>query len=369
MKTVYLDNAATTAVSTKVVKAMIPYLTGEYGNPSSPHAFGERARKAIELAKTELAKEIGAKPWEIILTSGGTESNNLALFGIASRSQKKKIIISSIEHSSVYEPAMELQKRGFNVVIIPVNHEGLVNIEFLKKEIDEDTLIVSVMHVNSETGIIQNITEIGKICMEKEVLFHTDALQSFGKLPIDVKKMNIALLSASAHKLRGPKGIGFLYVRDGIQIKPQIYGGGQEKKIRSGTENVAGAVGFAVALKSSKYNESKIRKVRDYFVKEAEKLGAKWNGSKENTIAGHAHISFIGYDGESLVSYLSTKGIMCSTGSACDSKTGEKRVLRAIGLEDAKIKGAVRFVFGENNIKADADCTIKQIKAFMKTYA
>jgi len=371
MRKIYLDNAATTAVSKTTVKAMLPYFSEKYGNPSSKHAFGQEARKAVEQAKAELAKEIGAKPWEIVLTSGGTESNNLTLFGLAAASQKKKIIISAIEHPSVYESAMELQKRGYNVKVLPVNKDGLVDMNVLKKEIDSSTLVVSVMHVNNETGVIQDIETIGKICKEKGVTFHTDALQSYGKLPIEVKKMNIDLLSAAAHKLGGPKGIGFLYVRDGVKIAPILFGGHQEKGRRSGTENVAGAVGFATALKEAKKSRiGNVKKLRDYFVSELKKIGAAITGNSDSTLYTHIHCSFAGRDGRALASYLSDKGIMCSTGSACDSnkEEDEKRVLSAIGFDERKALGAIRFTLNDKITKSNIDYTIKRIWDFMKLY-
>ena len=367
MKEIYLDNAATTKMSNKVIRAMNS-AAKTYGNPSSPHLIGKEARKALENAKKRLAAKINCLPFEIVLTASGTESNNLLILGCAeAQTRKKKLIISSIEHSSIYEPAMELKRQGYEIVLIPIDREGIVDIEFLRREIDANTLLVSVIHANSETGVIQDIESIGKICREKGVLFHTDALQSFAKIPIDVKKMNVDLLSAGAHKIGGPKGIGLLYVRSGVSIKPLIYGGGQEKGLRSGTENVWGAMGFAVASEENN-NSAKVRNVRNYFVKEVEKIGGKWNGSEDRTIYCHAHISFPGFSGQSIVSYLSEKGIMCSTGSACDSKIEEKRVLESIGLPDEEIKGAVRFVFSQENKKKDVDSVIKHLSTFFKLY-
>src|SRR3989344_4554389 len=248
-KIIYLDNAATTPVYPEVAKEMQRYMLEEYGNPSSIHSMGEGTQKALENAKKIIASEIGAKPWEIIFTSGGTESNNLALQGVAkSNHSKKKIIISKIEHSSIYELCYEMKEYGYKIVEIPVNIEGFIDFKILEKEIDSDTLIVSIMHANNEIGVIQDIRKIGELCRKREVLFHTDAVQTFCKEKINVSDMGVDLLSASGHKIGASKGIGFLYVKSGTQIEPITIGGSQESGLRPGTQNVPAIMGFAKAV-------------------------------------------------------------------------------------------------------------------------
>ena len=369
----YLDEAATTKVYPEVLKDMEKYYLEEYGNPSSLHEMGEKAQKAINEAREILAREINAKPNEIIFTSGGTESDNLAIQGLArAYPKKKKILISAIEHAAVMETCNFLGKEGYEVVKIRVNKDGLVNIDELKKEIDKNTdniLLVSIMHANNIFGTIQDIAAIGKLCKENNVIFHTDAIQSFGKLKIDVKKMNIDILSASAHKIHGPKGIGFLYVKDGIKIKPLIFGGGQEKDLRSGTENVPGIIGFAEALELTKnVNKEKIRKIRDKLMSELEKIGGNVNGTKdENRIYNNVHVSFLGIDNETLVAFLSHKGIYVSAGSACDSKKEkEDYVLRALGLNKKEISGSIRITLNEEVTDKDIGFIVREIEKVVK---
>lgn len=364
-KIIYLDNAATMPCYVGVVKVMNEYEIDTYGNASSPHMMGEEARKAIEMAKKIIAKEINCKPWEIVFTSSATEANNLALRGLAlANPQKRKIIISCIEHSSVYEMTMQLKKEGFKVVEIPVNREGFIDLAFLKDEIDENTLIVSVMHANNEIGVLQDIEAIGEMCKKKNVIFHTDAVQSFCKEKIDVQKMKIDMLSASGHKIGGPKGIGFLYLREGIEIKPIIVGGEQEQGLRAGTENVPAIVGFAKAVEiNKKIDKDKIKKIRDYFISELEKIEGKINGSKEDRLANNINVSFAGKDTDIIILALSQKDIMCSTKSACSSKQKkENRVLKAIGLSKEESAGTLRFSLSDKVGKEDIDKVIKELK-------
>lgn len=370
-KEIYLDNAATTCVDKKIVKEMERFYSQEYGNPSSMHEMGEKAFEAMNNSRKKLASEINAKAHEIIFTSGNTESNNLAFFGLA-RSEldkkRKKIIVSAIEHSSIFEICDALKKEGFFIVEIPGDKEGIVNIDKLKNEIDRDTLLVSVMHVNNEIGVIQDISRIGEICRERGVYFHSDCAQSFGKLKIDVRKMNIDLLTASAHKIGGPKGIGLLYLRNGIKIEPLIYGGGQERGLRGGTENVPAIVGFALALDlAKKINNGKISETRDYFISSLEQLGGRINGSKEKRIFNNLNVSFSEIDGENLVVFLSHKGIYTSTGSACESKKQkESKVLREIGLNKSQINGSLRFSLDSKISKKDVDYVLDEIKKILK---
>lgn len=358
---IYLDNNSTTAVNPGVVKAM-----GKvgYGNPSSSHDLGEEALKSMNDAGDVLAREIGCKAWELVFTSGATEANNLAVFGVARSGKKKKIIISAIEHASVYEPCMALKKEGFQIVEIRVGKNGILDMEKLEKEIDSKTGLVSIIHGHNEIGVLQDIGKIGKICKRKGVLFHTDAVQSFGKEKIDVRKMGIDLLSASAHKIGGPKGSGFLYVKEGIKLKPLIYGGGQERGLRGGTENVSGIVGFAEALKEiKKVNWDKVSRVRDYLISGLEKIGGKINGSVDRRLAGNVNVSFPGKNSEMLVISLSQKGIMCSARSACSEKDKkENRILKALGISEKDRKGTLRFGLNEKIGKREIDIILKHLE-------
>lgn len=361
---VYLDNAATTPVHAAVVKAMQPFFTKTYGNPSSPHRLGEEAGAVMQKARTALAHTIGAKPWEIVFTSGGTEANNLALFGLsAAHPNKKKILVSAIEHSSVWEPAMSLKERGYEIAAIPVTREGIVDYTALEAALDAQTLLVSIMHVNNEIGTIQDIARIGALCRKRGAYFHTDAVQSFAKLPIDVVHDTIDLLTASAHKLGGEKGIGFLYVREGIALQPLLVGGGQERGLRAGTENVAGIVGFAAAVEAAKrVSAAVIAKSRDALLRELEKLGGVLNGSRQVRIHTNINISFPGVDAELLVQKLSQHGVYCSTRSACLSKQKkENRVLRALGLPRERRESSVRITLGMQLTRVEL---IYAVKAF-----
>jgi cysteine desulfurase len=368
-KIIYLDNAATTPMYKEVAEEMEKFFIEEYGNPSSPHALGERALEEINNARKKLATEIGAKAHEIVFVSGGTEANNTALLGIVpKKSGKNKIFVSAIEHSSVYEVAQYLKNLEYDVREIPVDGEGLIDLNRLERAIDDKTLLVSVMHVSNEIGVIQNIRGVGEFCRKKGALFHTDAVQSFGKEKINVREMNIDLLSASAHKIGGPKGIGFLYVREGIEIKPLIIGGGQEAGKRGGTENVPGIAGFAKALEiAKKVDKEKIRKLRDYLILRLERIGGKISGSKEKRIYNNVNVSLSGVDAERFVLYLSQKGVMCSTRSACLSKQQkENRVLRALGLKEEEIRGSLRLVLNEFIAKKDIDFVVREIERFLK---
>lgn len=361
---IYLDNASTTRVYPEVVDVMKRCMIDEYGNPGSPNKLGEDALNAVNECRKKIALELGCKSSEIIFTSGATESNNLALFGYvyANKDKKKnKIIISKIEHSSIYESAMELRKKGYIVKEIGVDSSGFLDIDELEGEIDDKTLIVSVVHGNNEIGVLQDINKIGKICKKKGVVFHTDCAQSFGKEKIMVKDLHVDMLSASAHKIHGCKGIGLLFIREGIEVKPLMFGGGQERKIRAGTENVSGILGFSKAVEIiKKVDKEKIRKLRDYFMDELEKIGGKINGSKERRLYNNVNVSFSGCDADLLVVKLSLNNIMCSSRSACLTKQiGENRVLDAIGLDKKEARGSIRFVLSEFNTKSEVDYVIK----------
>ena len=354
--TYYFDAAASTAMSKHTMKEMEPYFTAYYANPNSFHAEGEKAREALEKARKEIAREINAKPHEIYFTSGTTEANNWAIFGV----RKKSIAISAIEHASVIESVMQLKKEGKHVKIIPVNSEGIVDIDGVRK-IVKDVALVSVIHANNVIGSVQDIASIGKICRSHNILFHTDAAQTFGKMKIDVKAMQIDLLSAGAHKIGGPKGIGFLYIREGIDIEPLIFGGGQERGKRGGTENVAGVVGFVAALSEiRKVRTGKIRELRDYLIDEIEKIGGTINGAREQRLYNNVHASFEGVDGGALAAFLSQRGVYVSTGSACDShKEKEDHVLKAIGLGKRMSEGSIRITLPSDVSRKGCEVLLK----------
>jgi cysteine desulfurase len=344
MEKLYLDNAATTPLASEVIKELNSKIR-VYGNPSSRHALGREAKIEIEKAREKIAKFINAKPEEIIFTSGATESNNLSIKGIAKANpNKKQIIISEIEHPCILETCKYLEEEGYKIEKISVDTEGIINLEELKEKISKETLLVSVMHVNNEIGTVQPIEEIAKICKEKKVLFHTDAVQSFGKLKIDVQKMGIDLLSASGHKLNAMKGIGFLYIKKGIKIKSQIQGGGQENNLRSGTENVLGIISLAKAIELKRESE-KVEKSRNRIIEKLLEIpGSKLNGSKEKRIYNNINISFYGIEGESLQMFLDEQGIFISTSSACASnKLAKSHVLKAIKVEEMYLNGSIRI--------------------------
>ena len=361
---IYLDHAATTAVDKEVIKAMLPYFDDKFGNASSLHQFGQEAKEALEKSRETVAKLINADPREIIFTSGGTESDNWAIKKIAFTNEDKgnHIITSRIEHHAVLESCEFLGKNGFKVTYLPVDKYGLVNPEDVKKAITKNTVLVSIMHANNEIGTIEPIEEIGKICKEKGVYFHTDAVQTVGKVPIDVKKMNVDLLSCSSHKLYGPKGVGFLYVKKGTKIAPMIHGGGHEFCLRSGTENIAGIAGFAKACELAQKNMEKWnsheKKLRDKLVKGVlERIPESWlNGHPEKRLEGNANFCFKCIEGESLILHLDDKGVAASTGSACSTKELKpSHVLTAIGLSPVDAHGSLRLTLGKDSTEKEID--------------
>ncbi|MEK6888601.1 MAG: cysteine desulfurase family protein [Nanoarchaeota archaeon] len=366
MKIIYLDNAATTPVKEEVVEEMKKYMLEEYGNAGSPHELGERAKKKIEEVRKKISLELGCKMYEIIFTSGASESNNIALIGYFKSNKGKKLLISKIEHSSVYETAKALEKEGVRVVEIPVNYNGLIDLEFIEKNAKKGDL-VSVIHAHNEIGVIQDIGRIGKICRKVGAVFHTDSVQIFGKEKIKVNELWIDMLSASGHKINCIKGIGILFIKEGTKIGKIIYGGEQEKGIRPGTENVSGIVGMGKALELIKeVDKEKIRKNRDYFIAELEKIGGKIIGDKEKRIYNNINMAFSGIDSDKLVVYLSGKGIMCSARSACLTKERkENRILKALDVDKKLIKGSMRFVLDERIGKKEINYVVKNIKAFI----
>lgn len=370
MKRIYLDHAATTPVASEVIEAMKPYFSEKFGNASSLHSFGQEARDAVENSRKIAAKFLGARPTEIIFTSGGTESDNLALKGVAfaNKSKGNHIITSKIEHPAIEAPCKWLEQQGFKVTILNVDKNGLVKPEDVEKAITKDTILVSIMHANNEIGTIEPIEEIGKICKKHKVYFHTDAVQSFGKIPIDIKKMNIDLLSASSHKIYGPKGVGLLYINQDVKIEPVQHGGGHEQGLRSGTENVPGIVGFAKAIeladKNMKKEAERQIKLRDKIINEILKIpGAQLNGHPTQRLPNNINVSIKGVEGEALLIRLNEKGIAVSTGSACSTKSlAPSHVLTAIGLTAEQAQGSLRITLGKDNTEQEIDYTLEQLK-------
>lgn len=368
IKRIYLDYAATTPVDSRVLGAMLPYFSEKFGNTMSLHSFGQEAKEALEEARRAVADLIGAKPAEIIFTSSATESNNLVLKGIAFANKKKgkHIIISQIEHPCVMESAKWLESQGFEITKLKVDKYGLVNFHNLKKKIKKETILVSIMHANNEIGTIQPIEKIGKICRQKGVYFHTDAAQTFGKIPIDVKKMNIDLMTFSSHKIYGPKGAGALFVKEGTKIEPILHGGGHEMGLRSSTVNVAAIVGFAKALEIAKKEMKKEKKRLERLRKKLEKgifkkiKGSHLVGHPQKRLPNIANFWFEGAEGESIVVGLDLLGISASTGSACSSsKLEPSYVLLATGLRPWQAHGSLRLSLGRWTKESDIDYLLR----------
>jgi cysteine desulfurase len=366
---IYVDNAATTQIHTDVLDAMLPYLKEQYGNPSSLHRYGRLARKAIEKARRQIASLINADPSEILLTSGGTESNNTALYGIAQKNRNSQLITSSIEHDAILEPCKKLEKDGFNITYLPVDNYGLVDVSLLKNTLSDNTCLVSIMFGNNEIGTIQPIAEIACLCNLHNIPFHTDAIQAVGKVSIDVKKLGVDLLSISSHKINGPKGVGALYVRKGLTINPFILGGGQEHGLRSGTENVANIVGFGMACELATIhlpeNILHMKKLRDYLVARVLKEipHVSLNGHTESRLPNNAHFTFLGVSGEDLIIKLDEHGIAASTGSACSVHTQKaSHVLQAMGFSHEQIAGSLRLTIGLFNTQQEIDETVNILK-------
>ncbi len=365
---VYLDNAATTPLAKEVLEAMLPYLTEKFGNASSLHAWGREARESIEKARGIIAKRLNVLPEEVIFTSGGTESNNLALKGIAfaNKDKGRHIITQKTEHACVLQACKWLESMGFEVTYLDVDKYGRVNPEEVANAIRKDTILVSIMHANNEIGTVQPIEEIAEICKERGVYFHTDACQSFTKLEIDAKKIPFDLLTISAHKIHGPKGAGALIVREGVEIFPLLHGGGHEFGLRSGTENVACIAGFGKAVEiASEKHVKHVKRLRDLLEKRIleEIPGTKLNGHPEQRVCHIANISFLGVEGEALLFRLDSRGIACSTASACSSKKLEpSHVLCALGLKPEEVHGALRFSPGRQNTEEEIDYAVEVLK-------
>lgn len=376
MKTkIYLDNAATTRTAEEVVEAMIPYFTENYGNPSSIYELGQRSKESITTAREQIAGVIGAKTEEIYFTAGGSEADNWALKAAceAYEGKGKHIITTKIEHHAILHTCEYLEKKGVEVTYLNVDENGLIDLDELQKAIRPDTILISIMFANNEIGTIEPIKEIGMIAKEHGILFHTDAVQAFGQVPIDVDEMHIDMLSSSAHKINGPKGIGFLYIRKGVKIRSFVHGGAQERKRRAGTENVPAIVGYGVAAqraaKTMEERTARERQLRDYFIERVEKEipHVKLNGHPTKRLPNNINFSFRFIEGESLLIMLDMKGIAGSSGSACTSGSLDpSHVLLAIGLPHEIAHGSLRLSLGEDTTKEDLDYTLEQIKEIIQ---
>jgi cysteine desulfurase len=362
---IYMDHSATTPVDPEVTEAMLPYFSEKFGNPSSLYTIGRQARKAIEESRQKVADLIGAKKEEIIFTGSGTESDNLAIKGFAYKNRKKgdHIITSSIEHHAVLNTCKYLEMQGFKVTYLPVSKEGLVSPSDIEKAITSNTLLITIMHANNEIGTIQPIEEIGKIAKEKNIPFHTDAVQTAGKLQINVDSLGVNMLSISSHKFYGPKGVGALYLRKGTLVEPLIHGGGHERNIRSSTENVPGIVGFGKAAELAKeglQEVEKIAKLRNSLIKGLLEIKDSYlNGHLTKRLPDNVNIRFSYIEGESMILNLDMKGVAASTGSACSSTSLEpSHVLMAIGLKPEEAHGSLRLTLGRNNTQEDVDYVV-----------
>ena len=370
-KEIYFDNASTTKISGEVLNAMMPVLTECYGNSSSVHAMGRRANKYLDESRDQIAKSLNVKPTEIYFTSGGTEANNWAIIGLALANRRKgnHIITSKIEHHSVLDACKQLEANGCRVTYLDVDQYGFINFAELLGAICADTILISIMSANNEIGTIQNIKAIAQTAKEKDIIFHTDAVQLYGHMNIDCEDIGIDALTISSHKIHGPKGVGALYVSDKINIDPLIIGGNQERSKRGGTVNVAGAVGFAkaseIAYRDLVVNNYKTKTLAEYFIAQLEKevKDIKINGYARQKLNNIVSVSFAGIDGSALLMLLDLKGLYCSTGSACMSNAIEtSHVVRAIGLNEDLAKGTLRFSFSKNNEPEEIDSAIAIIK-------
>lgn len=374
-KVIYLDNAATTKVRQEVVDAMLPFFTENYGNASALYSVGAKAKSALTTAREQVAGVIGAKSEEIYFTAGGSEADNWALKATAEYYKDKgnHIITSKIEHHAILHTCQYLEKNGFEVTYLDVDEDGVVDLEQLKAAIRPTTILISVMFANNEIGTIEPIKEIGQIAKEHGILFHTDAVQAFGQVPINVDEMNIDMLSASGHKLNGPKGIGMLYIRKGVKIRSFVHGGAQERKRRAGTENIPGIVGFGkaceIAVNTMKERTAKEAQLRDYLMERIEKEipYVKVNGSRSNRLPNNVNVCFRFIEGESMLIMLDGKGICASSGSACTSGSLDpSHVLLAIGLPHEIAHGSLRLTLSEENTREEIDYTVEELKKIIE---
>ena len=371
-KEIYMDNGATTKVDPKALEAMMPYFDKEYGNASSLHTLGSNAKNALEKARNAIAKSINAEPDEIIFTSGGTESDNLALKGIAFANKKKgnHIIATQVEHKAILNACKWLESQGFEITYLPVDKEGFIDDKKLEEALTNQTILVSIIHGNSEIGTIQDLEKLGAVCKKHKVYFHTDACQSYTKTEIDVKKQHLDLVTINSHKINGPKGVGALYIRKGISITPLLHGGDHEFKLRASTENIPGIVGFAEAVKlADKKHIDYMTKLRDKLIDGILRIQkVRLNGPKGNErLCNNANFSFKGIEGESIVGYLDAEGVCSSTGSACSEKTLEpSHILKAIGLTNEEANGSIRLTLSRFNTEEEIDYVLKVLPEIVK---
>lgn len=364
MRKVYMDHSATTPVDPDIAHLMVKYMTEDFGNPSSIHSFGREVKKALEEAREQVANAIGAQPQEIIFTSGGTEADNAAIIGVATANCKKgnHIITSAVEHHAVIDTCHHLEKNGFTVTFLPVDEYGMVRVEDVRNAITPETVLITLMHANNEVGTIQPIAEIGAIAKEKGILMHVDAVQSFGKIPVDVNELNADLLSLSSHKIYGPKGVGCLYIRKGIRWTPVTFGGAQERKRRAGTENIPGIIGFGKAAQRAAADMAEeahyLQQLRDRLVQGIEERidHIKLNGHPEYRLPNNVNFSFQFIEGESLLLSLDMRGIAASSGSACTSGSLDpSHVLLAMGLSHEIAHGSLRLTLGKGNTMEEVE--------------
>lgn len=375
MNIIYFDNAATTKIRTEVLEEMMPYLQTEYGNASSLYSIGRKSKRAIEKSRRQVAELINCNHNEIYFTGSGSESDNTALkgFAYANREKGNHIITSKIEHPAILETCRNLENKGFEISYISVNEDGRINLEELENEIKPSTILISIMFANNEIGTIQPIEKIAEIAKKHNIVFHTDAVQAIGNVPIDVEKMGIDMLSISGHKINAPKGIGALYIRDGIEIEKYINGGHQEKNKRAGTENVASIVGIGKACEIANRNLDihirNLKRIRDYYITRLQKEmpnKIRINGSMENRLPGNANVSFKGTNASELIFKLDEKNICVSSGSACSSGNSEpSHVLKAIGIPEEYLNCAIRTTFGDNNTFEEINYLINVIKTII----
>ncbi|WP_321420213.1 cysteine desulfurase NifS [uncultured Methanomethylovorans sp.] len=376
MKRIYLDHSATTHVDTRVLEAMLPYFTENFGNASSLHSFGQEAAEALAKSREQVAVALGAAPQEIFFTSGGTESDNMAIKGAAYMHslRGRHIITSVIEHPAVLRTCEELEREGFEITYVPVDGEGILDIHFLEDSIRDDTILISIMHANNEIGTIQPIKEINELISGRKIILHTDAVQSVGKIPTDVNELGVDMLSVSSHKLHGPKGVGALYVRSGVNIRPLVQGGGHERGLRPGTENIPGIVGFAKAMSIAREqleeDSMHMQHLRDSMIENVlSKIAhVRLNGHDKKRLPNNVNMSFRHVEGESLLMLLDMNGVAVSTGSACSS-TSQKasHVLTAIDLGVDYIHGSLRFTLGRENTMEEIDHVVDLLEeAVMK---
>ena len=379
MKKIYMDYAATTPVDNDVLKEMLPYFKDVFGNPSSIHSWGRTAFNAVEKAREQIAKLLNSDADEIIFTPGATESDNLAIKGVAYNNKDKRdtkgahIITSVVEHPAVLEVCKHLEKQGFNVEYLPVDKYGLIKLDDLKNTISKNTFLITIMYANNEIGTVEPIEEIGKISKKHDILFHTDAVQAIGKIPIDINKLNLDLLSISSHKIYGPKGTGALFIRKGVKLTPLAHGGGHEKGFRSSTLNTPGIIGLGkaceIGLKEMQKDTKHMKNLRDLLIKDTLKIEECYlNGHPEKRLVNNAHFRFSAIEGESLNLMLDDRGIAASTGSACSSKKLEaSHVLLALGLKPEEAHGSLRLSLGKYSTKEEVDYVLDVIPKVVET--